>query len=303
MTTEVSVNMSRDIPATGTPLIGEKPGPVEPWEPGPSRKGLLLKRVALFLVVPVAGMAIWQYVGDRGLLADGLFPSASKTALAIWDFVVGSADSNSPYSGQWLESVRASSIRILAGFVIGSLLGVFLGLMSGYYRSARDAINPTVNALRPISITAWIPLALIVLGIGDQPAIFLTALASFFPVYINTFLGAAYTDGGLVRAARMLGATNRRILFAVTLPASLPSIATGLRVAVALAWTTVVVAEMLGSSSGIGYVLIDSYNQFRLDYVIACMVSLGVLGTISDKILALLFRPKLRWAEHGGVGS
>lgn len=102
---------------------------------------------------------------------------------------------------------------------------------------------------------------------------FLTALATFFPVYINTLSGARYVDVGMIRAARMLGATRGEVIGKVVLPAALPSIAVGLRVAAAIAWTTVVIAEILGAKSGLGYVLIDSYNQFRFDYVIAAMIS------------------------------
>jgi len=254
--------------------------------------------VAISLVFPLLVIIVWQYVGQNKLLARGLFPSFTQSIDALWDFLVGSRG-NSPYSGQWFLHVASSFQRIMLGYVLGAVVGVVLGLAVGFYQMLRYAIHPTINAIRPVSITAWIPLTLIILGIGDKPAYFLTALATFFPVYLNSMLGATYADGGLVRAAEMLGSTRRRILFMVTLPASMPSIAAGLRVALALAWTTVVVAEMLGARSGIGYVLIDSYNQFRLDYVIACMFTLGVLGTVSDKILGWILRSRLRWVEVG----
>jgi ABC-type nitrate/sulfonate/bicarbonate transport system permease component len=253
------------------------------------------RRVVIGLIFPALVVALWQYVGQNEMLARGLFPSFTKSLGAFWDFISGDLGT-SPYSGHWLVNVGASFQRIMIGYVIGSIAGIALGLMVGFYPTLRDAIHPTVNAIRPVSITAWIPLALIILGIGDKPAYFLTALATFFPVYINSMLGASYADGGLVRAAQMLGASRGRILRSVTLPAAMPSIAAGLRVALALAWTTVVVAEMLGARSGIGYVLIDSYSQFRLDYVIACMFTLGLLGAVSDRILGWLLQSRLRWA-------
>lgn len=257
------------------------------------------RTVLVPFVLPLLVVAVWQYTGQEKLLAGGLFPSATASLEAAADFVVGLPSSTSPYSGDWLSSLGASAVRILSGYAIGSALGVLLGLLSGFFGTVRRAVDPSINAIRPISVTAWIPLALIVFGIGNKPAIFLTALATFFPVYVNTLLGASYAEGRLVRAALMLGANRWQILFRVTLPATLPSIATGMRVALALAWTTVVVAEILGAKSGLGYVLIDSYNQFRFDYVIACMISLGALGMASDRLLAFCFRRALRWVERG----
>lgn len=256
-------------------------------------------KVAISLVVPAVGLGLWQYVGQQKLLAGGLFPSVSESARALWDFLVGVQGSTSPYSGKWLDNVAASSYRIVVGYAIGAAWAIILGLMAGYFETVRRAVDPTINALRPVAITAWVPLTLIVLGIGDEPAIFLTALATFYPVYISTFVGASYADGGLVRAAKMLGASRLRILRSVTFPASLPSIAAGLRVALALAWTCVVITEMLGARTGIGYVLIQSYNQFRLDYVVACMFTLGLLGVVSELLLKALLKTQLRWAAAG----
>lgn len=254
--------------------------------------------VILPLLLPVIIIAVWQYMGANRLIADGLFPSFTASIAALWDFFFATAEQSAPYSGEWITSVLDSSERILTGYLIGAALGVVLGLVSGYALTARQLVNPMIDALRPISITAWIPLALIFFGIGNAPAIFLTGMATFYPVYVNTLLGAMSAEGRLLRAASMLGANKWQMLVKVTLPATLPSIATGMRVALALAWTTVVVAEILGARSGLGYVLMDAYNQFRFDYVVACMISLGALGFLSDRLLAWLFKRPLRWVEH-----
>jgi ABC-type nitrate/sulfonate/bicarbonate transport system permease component len=161
-------------------------------------------------------------------------------------------------------------------------------------------VDPTITALRPISVTAWVPMALIIFGIGYQPAIFLTALGTFFPVYVATLDGVRYSEGKLVAAARMLGANRRQTLVRVTLPATLPSIAVGMRVAAGIAWTCVVVAEMLGAKSGLGYTLILAYNQFQFDYIVAAMASIGAAGYLTDKCIALLIRRRLRWALNTG---
>jgi NitT/TauT family transport system permease protein len=297
----VNVSDATELDPTARKEVIASPAARAPAKAGRRRQARPLgpwQRLGIALVFPACVIALWQYVGQNEMLARGLFPSFTTSVKALWDFLTG-AIGTSPYSGHWLLNVGASIQRIIIGYLIGASAGIVLGLMVGFYATVRHAIHPTINAIRPVSITAWIPLALIVLGIGDKPAYFLTALATFFPVYINSMVGAAYADGGLVRAAEMLGASRRRILFSVTLPAAMPNIAAGLRVALALAWTTVVVAEMLGARSGIGYVLIDSYSGFRLDYVIACMFTLGVLGTVSDRILGWLLQSRLRWAELG----
>jgi NitT/TauT family transport system permease protein len=249
-------------------------------------------------------LALWQWAGQSKLIAGGLFPPPTRAIAALIDWMFGPGAAGtiappSPYDGTWLSHVAASVARIFAGYVIGSLFGIAFGLFAGVSLTVRKLIDPTINAIRPISVTAWIPLTLIFFGIGSKPAIFLTALATFFPVYINSLSGAQFAEGKLLRAALMLGANRGQILVRVTLPAALPNIAVGLRVAAAIAWTTVVVAEILGAKSGLGFILMDSYNQFRFDYIVAAMISLGACGFFTDKLLQLLFAKPLRWVEHG----
>lgn len=294
-----------DIAITGAdrsdPEIREQQAP-ETGETPHSRpthinRHIRLKGIAIGLVLPLIGLGLWEIAGRNEWLAGGLFPPFSDALVGLWDFIFGGSEPQNTYSGEWAANLGASAGRILAGYAIGGAIAVLLGLGSGFFVTVRRAIDPLINVLRPISITAWIPLTLIIFGVGNKPAVFLTALATFYPVYIDTFLGTLYVDNSLVRAAKMLGATRWKVLKRVTLPATLPSIASGLRVALALAWTTVVVAEMLGAKSGIGYVLIDSYKQFGFDYVIACMITLGFVGFLSDKLLAVAFTRPLRWAH------
>jgi NitT/TauT family transport system permease protein len=242
----------------------------------------------------VVVIAVWQYVGERDMLARGLFPSATDSLEALMQWVFGERGSDF-FAGTWIEALQTSVLRVLLGFLIGTAVGVVLGLLSGVSRGFRRCLDPSVNMIRPISVTAWVPMALILFGIGYKPAIFLTALATFFPIYVNTLSGARYSEGSLVQAAQMLGADRRQILRRVTLPATLPSIAVGMRVAAAIAWTTVVVAEMLGAKSGLGYTLMLAYSQFRFDYVVAAMVSIGLCGYLTDKLLEHLVERRIRW--------
>lgn len=251
------------------------------------------------LIIPVIIIAMWEWAGRAEILAGGLFPSASASVMAFLDFVFGIAENPGAYSATWVTQVWTSTGRVLIGFGLGAAIGVILGVLSGYMHTIRDMVDPMINVIRPVAITAWVPIALILFGIGEGPAIFLTALATFFPVYVDTLTGARFAEGNLLKAARMLGANKFQILWRVTLPAALPSIAAGLRVGLSIAWTCVVIAEVLGAKSGVGYVLIDSYNQFRLDYVVACMITLGLFGFLSDKVLSTALDRMLRWKAKG----
>lgn len=262
-----------------------------------------LQSVGLALILPVIIAIVWEIAGRQELIANGLFPPLSESVAALanwvfgWQWSVGDFVPSDVYSATWLVHVGSSVGRILAGYVIGSLLAIGFGVLAGVSGTGRRMVDPTINAIRPISVTGWIPLALIVFGIGDKPAVFLTALATFFPVYVNTLAGVSRVDSGLLRAGSMLGASRAQVVRKIVLPAASPSIVTGLRVASGIAWTTVVVAEILGAKSGIGYVLIDSYNQFRFDYVIAAMATLGLCGYVTDRLVQWVFADALRWSE------
>jgi ABC-type nitrate/sulfonate/bicarbonate transport system permease component len=263
--------------------------------------GVTLKHLVLYIVGPLSVIVLWEYVGRQGLLAGGLFPPFTQVLMAWSEWIFGIGGVHSIYSGTWLLQAMASTERVLLGFVIGSAIAIVVGILVGWSAVFDKLIDPSVNLIRPISVTAWIPLALIIFGIGDRPAIFLTVLATFFPVYINTVAGVRQAEEKLTRAARMLGVNDFQLLTRVVLPAALPNIFTGMRVAVGIAWTTVVVAEMLGAKSGLGYVLIDAYNFFEFPYVIAAMFSIGLLGFLTDRILLFIINWQLYWVEKGAA--
>lgn len=257
--------------------------------------------VGLLIVGPLLVIIVWEYVGREGLLAGGMFPPFTQVMRAWSEWIFGVGGTHSLYSNTWVPQALASTTRVLIGFAIGSAIAVVVGILVGWSSVFNKLIDPSVNLIRPISVTAWIPLALIIFGIGDRPAIFLTVLATFFPVYINTYAGVRHAEEKLTRAAKMLGANNYQLLTRVVLPAALPSILTGMRVAAGIAWTTVVVAEMLGAKSGLGYVLIDAYNFFEFNYVIAAMFSIGFLGFFTDRILLWIINRQLRWVGKGAA--
>lgn len=255
---------------------------------------------SLYILGPVIFLGTWEIVGRMGTLGNGMFPPFTETVVALVNWIFGVGQISPVYAGTWLQHIGVSSFRILIGFTIGATLGIVLGILVGRFMPVSKLLDPLVNALRPISVTAWVPIALLLFGTGDEPAFFLTALATFFPVYVNAVDGVHYADESYMRAARMLGASERQLLFRIVVPASLPSIFTGLKVAMAISWTTVVIVEALGAKSGVGYVLMDTYNQFLFSYVIAAMITIGVLGAACNTIINLCGRPLLRWVNLKG---
>jgi NitT/TauT family transport system permease protein len=187
---------------------------------------------------------------------------------------------------------------VFGGFLIAAVTGIVLGSLIGWFRLFSNLIDPIIQTMRPIPITAWVPFAVIFFGIRDASAFFLIALGAFFPIVVNTAAGVAGTPKLLVRAARMLGIRRHMLLPRVILPSAMPFIFTGLRLGIGLAWVLVIVAEMLAVKSGLGFAMWDAYYFLRMDIIIAAMLSVGVLGFLSDLAIRALARWVLRWS-HG----
>jgi NitT/TauT family transport system permease protein len=202
-----------------------------------------------------------------------------------------------PYSGTWFMHAANSSYRVLVGFLLAAASGVLIGCLIGWFRLVSDLVDPVIQILRPIPITAWVPFAVIFFGIRDGSAFFLIALGAFFPIVVNTAAGVAGTPKLLVRAARMLGIRPHMLLPRVVLPGAMPFIFTGLRLGIGLAWVLVIVAEMMAVKSGLGFAMWDAYYFLRLDIIIAAMLSVGALGFLSDLALRLMGRWTLRWSR------
>jgi NitT/TauT family transport system permease protein len=267
-------------PSLTTRLLSSKPG-----------------RWGLALALPIAVLLIWELAGgEAGTLFGGVLPTPSRVwqAWKIWAFGTAGLGLN-PYSGTWAANVLFSAQRVFQGFLLAIVFGVPLGIMIGWSRLAANALDPTIQWLRPIPITAWLPFSIAVFGIADFGAIFLIALGAFYPVVINTTQGARDVEKNWIRAALMMGASQWDILRRVVLPAALPSIFTGLRIGLGIGWTAVIVSEMVAVKSGLGYVLWDAYYVGRMDVVIADMVSIGLLGYISDRLILMLEHWVLGW--------
>jgi NitT/TauT family transport system permease protein len=253
-------------------------------------------RTGQTLILPVVILVLWELCGRLEFIPAGLLPPPSRVATGWWAWAFGPAGLGlNPYSGTWAGNVAFSSLRVFEGFAVAIVLGVPLGILIGWSRLAARLVDPTVQALRPVPITAWLPFSIAIFGIRDIGSIFLIALGAFYPIVINSAHGARDVGRNLIRAAEMMGASPLQLLWRVAFPAALPAIFTGLRIGLGIAWTAVIVSEMVAVKSGLGYVLWDAYYVGRMDVVIADMVSIGLMGFLSDLVIVLIERRALGW--------
>jgi NitT/TauT family transport system permease protein len=241
------------------------------------------------LAVPTAAVLvlIWAALAWLRLFPESLFP-------APWSVASGLAGELA--SGRLVNDVIASLFRVSSGFLLAVALGVPSGLLLGHSRVARDAFLPVVNFFRSLSPLAWIPFAILWLGIGDRPAIFLIFMAVFFPIVLSTAAAVANIPSVFFRVARDLGIEGPRLLSEVTLPAIAPQVITTLRVTAGLAWLVVVAAEMIAGRDGLGFAVWDARNGLRIDLLAGAMLVIGLIGVALDRLLVQLTKvPSVRW--------
>jgi len=173
--------------------------------------------------------------------------------------------------------------RVAIGYGAAVIVGIPAGLLLGWYPAAAQVVNPTIQILRPISPIAWIPVAIVLFGVGDEASVFLIFIASFFPIVVSTISGVHNVPSMYRRAGRNFGLSPGKLLARVVLPAALPQMLIGLRIALGIAWLVVVAAEMIAADSGLGYLVIDARNSGkRYDLVVAAMLMIGLIGLALD---------------------
>ncbi len=200
--------------------------------------------------------------------------------------------------GTMTLSIGYSIMHLLIGLIGAVMLGVPLGILMGWSRRAEYIIDPIIQVMRPIPPLAWIPIAIMMLGLTHQAAGFIIFIGAFFPILINTYSGVRGTDRRLVEMAKTLGASDKQILTKVVLPFSMPMITSGVRISLGVGWMCVVAAEMFGVSKyGLGWKIPYYSNIFMYDHVFAYMLILGLIGYSMDIIFKRFESWKLRWRE------
>jgi sulfonate transport system permease protein len=236
----------------------------------------------------MALLFVWYLVAKAELFRPDQLPPPGR----VWDAGVDLAK-----SGALWDHMLVSTQRVMFGFAIGAALGVGIGAVVGVSRCADVLLGPTIGAVRAVPSLAWVPLLILWLRIGENSKITLIAIGAFFPAYTTVAAALRHVDPNLVEAGRAYGLRGFRLLTGVLLPATTPSVLAGLRLALAQSWLFLVAAELIASSQGLGFLLIDSQNNGRTDRLILAIILLAVMGKLTDAVLGIFERIALRrWA-------
>ena len=256
-----------------------------------------LKVVLLAIAFPIVLLAIWHLstAGRPG----SLIPPPYDVWQELRDLAIGGVNDDA-YSGTLSAHLLASVSRVYGGFALALVVALPLGMLIGRVPLIRQLVDPTIQILRPVPVTAWLPLAMIIFGVGPRSAVFLVFLGAFYPMLVNTIFGVRSVEPRLFEAAAMLGCRGSAQFFRVVLPAALPSIFTGMRLAQGFAWVVIVVGEMTGVPTGLGAIIMEARELSRTEIVISGMIVIGVFGFLSDQLIMLIGRRLLAWSPSHG---
>jgi len=213
----------------------------------------------------------------------------------VWEAAQDMAHSPKVYS-----HLRASLIRIFAGFTIAAVAAIALGLLIGRFRLAEDGLLSPLEVLRPIPAVAWIPLAILLWPTAESSMIFITFIGAFFPILLNTLHGVEAIDSRLMQVSQVFGASRLALFREVILPGAFPSIVTGLSIGMGTAWFSLITAEMVSGQFGIGYFTWEAYTLQNYPNIVLGMVIIGVLGMASSGLLKFIGLRLMPWFKFGG---
>ena len=235
-----------------------------------------MKTVLYTIASFTLAIALWQLAIVVGNFDEALLPSPLKVVEAL-----GEIASN----GVLLDGIASSMYRFVIGYLISVVLGVAVGLLIGNVNILFRLVNPVVQMIRPIAPVAWMPIIVLLIGIGDAPAIAIIFLAGFFPVMLTTASATHKVDDIYLKVARNYGISRIKTVFQIILPAIFPQIANSLHIALGTSWIFLVSGEMVGTQSGLGYMIIDARNNLRTDILLATMLVIGVIGFVLDILI------------------
>jgi len=237
-------------------------------------------------IVPILLILVWQSAGQTGMLRAQILPMPTAVATAAWTLA---------RTGELWSHIEISAWRALNGFAIGGGIGFALGMANGLSRLSEAVLDSTLQMVRNIPHLALIPLVILWFGIDEQAKIFLVALGVFFPIYVNTLHGVRSIDRQLLEMGGAYGMTGRQIFLRIVLPGALPSVFVGLRYGLGIMWLTLIVAETISASSGIGYMAMNAREFMLVDVVVFAILIYAALGKLADSIARLLERVCLAW--------
>jgi NitT/TauT family transport system permease protein/sulfonate transport system permease protein len=235
-------------------------------------------------------LLVWQGLASLDLINPFLLPPPSRLIATFWDMLI---------DGSLIVHAASSLERVVVGFLLAAFAGTLLGVALGWWPAVSEQLMPIVEAVRPIPPIAWTPLAILWFGIGNAPSYFLVFIGAVFPVFVNTFAAVRGLDRTQINAALCLGAGPRLLITDVVIPASLPIIFPGLRIALGVGWMCVVAAELIAAQSGLGYLIQQSRMLLQTQIVLTGMITIGIIGFVMNAGMIWLERRLIPWKIDG----
>ncbi|MGJ3197436.1 ABC transporter permease [Peribacillus castrilensis] len=238
--------------------------------------------------LPVVVLIAWQALGSVGILPAQLFSSPLLIVMTFIDLF---------QSGEMGMHLQISLTRAFLGFALGGFLGLLLGVIVGMQKKSEEYLNPSIQMLRTVPLLAITPLFIMWFGFGELSKVLLIALGAFFPLYLQTFLGLRNVDKKLYDVALILEFSRREQITKLMIPAALPNILLGIRLALSAAWMCLVVAELLGADRGVGFMIQDARSFMQTDVVFVGIIIFALAGKISDSLVRFLENHLLKWQD------
>lgn len=239
-------------------------------------------------LLPIGILALWQILSGTGAISQQMF--SSPWLIVKQYFYLTS-------SGELPHHLRISVVRASLGFLFGASSGLILGMLVGMYRPVEEVLNPTVQMIRTIPLLAITPLFIMWFGFGELSKVLLISMGAFFPLYVNTFLGVRNVDSKLFDVARVMEFSRFSQVVKLVIPAALPNILLGIRLSLSIAWLCLVVAELLGADTGVGYMIQEARSFMQTDVMFVGITIFALVGKLSDSIVRILENRLLRWQD------
>ena len=247
------------------------------------------------VILPIATiiifLSVWELVGAAGLVPSTYLP---RPSLLVRTFSDKLTDVN-PEGATLIQNILSSLKTSFSGFFIALIVGIPLGLLMGYFEDIDRFMKPVFEIIRPIPPIAWIPLTIVMLGIGFKAKAFIICFAAFVPCVMNCYTGVKMTNPTLVNVAKTCGASRMQIFLHVSIPSSIPMMIAGVRLALAASWSALVAAEMLASSSGLGYMIQMGRLLARPDLIVLGMLVIGLIGLLLSVVVTRIEEKLLGW--------
>lgn len=258
-----------------------------------------LKQTRTILISFLILIILWQLAVSFGGMNTALFPSPAKVFNAFIGLATKGLSGSTTDAILWIH-IKDSLVRFFIGYFLAAILGIGFGLLLGWFPKAFSYVNPIVQLIRPIAPVAWLPFLVLVIGIGNLPAIAIIFIAGFFPILLSTVKAVINVDSVYLKVAKTFGLTQLQTIFKIVLPAAFPQIFHSLHLALGTCWIFLVSGEMVGSQAGLGFLLMDAKNTMRPDALLAVIITIGIIGLILDQAIGLFEKAIRKTWGFGG---